>query len=190
MARKRGRGAAPDAQITNGEQMRAGAGKRGLTRREFVVTAAAAAVVAGCAPFSAKGNPSATSVATAGGFSLNEPAALSGDATIPAGLTQAVTARLGGHGGISVVYTLDSPVPPPDLMLTLARRPRATPPAPSSRRARGRWPAICASRLNRSPMRRRKSSSAAGSPTGQPSARPPACPSTSSGWLGCPPPQA
>lgn len=124
MARKRGRGAASDAQITSGEQTRSGAGKQGLTRREFVVTAAAAAVVAGCAPFSAKGNPSATSVATAGSFSLNEPAALSGDATIPAGLTQAVAARLGGHGGVSIVYTLDSPVPPPDLMLSFGAAPK------------------------------------------------------------------
>jgi len=119
MARKRGRGAAPGGQRRNaGEQ----SGQRPLTRREFVVTAAAAVAIAGCAPFAAKGTT--TTPARPAAFALAEPAAIYPDVTIPAGLGEAVAATLGGHGGVPIAYPLRSPVPPSDFTLTFGAAPK------------------------------------------------------------------
>ncbi|HEX8733194.1 MAG TPA: CapA family protein, partial [Ktedonobacterales bacterium] len=98
---------------------------RALTRREFVATAAATLVVAGCAPFSAKaGSPTLTHAATATTFASAEPAAVTADATIPAGLGATVAPTLSGHGGIPVAYWLQSPIPPAEFMLTFGAAPK------------------------------------------------------------------
>lgn len=102
-------------------QQRGGA-RRLLTRREFVVTAAATVAVAGCAPFAAS---SVTPHPAAGGFRLTQPATVNYDATVPADLAAAVVATLGGHGGVEVAFALASPVPPPDFFLTFGAPPKS-----------------------------------------------------------------
>ena len=128
MAKRRGRGVAPsdDTQRPAAEShlpQPAQPWQRVLTRREFVVTAAATVAVAGCAPFAASGATSGKAPA-ARAFKLTEPATVTPDATVPADLADAVAATLGGHGGVSVAFANASPMPPPDFTLTFGAAPK------------------------------------------------------------------
>ncbi|MFI5278823.1 MAG: CapA family protein, partial [Ktedonobacterales bacterium] len=87
-----------------------------LTRREFIATATAAVVVAGCAPFT--GSSTARKARSARAFASNAPVVIGGDATIPASLLRNLASALSGHGGVNVAYTIASPIPPPDLFVT------------------------------------------------------------------------
>ncbi|HET9110773.1 MAG TPA: CapA family protein, partial [Ktedonobacterales bacterium] len=91
-----------------------------LTRREFVVTAAAAVAVAGCAPFASNSVVAHTSTA----FHLSAPAIVNPDATVPADLAAAVALALGGHGGVAAAYANASPIPAPDFTLTFGAAPK------------------------------------------------------------------
>lgn len=116
MAKRRGRGVAHDTR----QDERPQASQRALTRREFVVAAAATVVVAGCAPFAATSSVSAPRDA---GFILTQPAPVYADATVPSDLATAVAETLSGHGGVALAYPLASPTPAPDFVLTFGAAP-------------------------------------------------------------------
>src|SRR6185312_3019412 len=124
MARRRGRGvaapmAASDAAESGHAEQPQGP-QRMLTRREFVVTAAATAAVAGCAPFAA----SSAATRKPDAFALTRPATVTYDTTIPAELASVVASALAGHGGVSVAEAIASTVPPPDFLLTFGAAPK------------------------------------------------------------------
>ena len=85
---------APSAGLDEGAPDRP---RPGLTRRELLATVAvvSAAGLAACAPF-----PSLDTKPTPVPFSLNRPVRVAADATVPAALVQAATARLGGVAGL------------------------------------------------------------------------------------------
>ena len=91
-----------------------------LTRREFVVTAAAAVAVAGCAPFASSSAVAHTSTP----FRLDRPAAVYPDATVPADLAASVALALSGHGGVAAAYANASTLPAPDFTLTFGAAPK------------------------------------------------------------------
>lgn len=94
-------------------------GRHMLTRREFVVAAAATVAVAGCAPFGA----ASVAPPKPQPFALKRGATLSADATVPAELASAVTAALAGHGGVSTISQVAASGPAADFTLTFGGAP-------------------------------------------------------------------
>jgi poly-gamma-glutamate synthesis protein (capsule biosynthesis protein) len=92
--------------------------RSGLTRRELLATVAvvSAAGLAACAPF-----PSLDTKPASVPFSLNRPVRVTADATVPAALVQAATARLGGVAGIT---SAEPATQTPDLVLTYGAAPQ------------------------------------------------------------------
>ena len=90
----------------------------GLTRRELLATVAvvSAAGLAACAPF-----PSLDTKPTPVPFSLNRPIRVGADATVPAALVQAATARL---GGVARITSAEPATKTPDLLLTYGAAPQ------------------------------------------------------------------
>lgn len=92
-----------------------------LTRREFIAGAAAATLVAGCAPFSGGATSVKRGVATP--FTTSTPLVTGGDATIPTSLLDSLAGAFSGHGGVSLAYTIPSIEPPPELFVTFGHAP-------------------------------------------------------------------
>ncbi len=88
-----------------------------LTRREFVIAAAATVAVAGCAPF---GGASSATIAKSHPqtFSLNRNAILYADGAVPMDLVSAVVATLQGSAGLQSVSITPTEIVHPDLLLT------------------------------------------------------------------------
>src|SRR3974390_541042 len=94
-----------------------------ISRREFIAGAAAAAVVvAGCAPFS--GTSTARRAGSATSFKATGPLVAGGDATVPASLVSSLATAFIGHGGVELAYTVDSATPPPALYVTYGAAPK------------------------------------------------------------------
>ncbi|HET9109627.1 MAG TPA: twin-arginine translocation signal domain-containing protein, partial [Ktedonobacterales bacterium] len=105
MAKRRGRGVAPgdDTQrpMESQSTQETRRWQRVLTRREFVVTAAATVAVAGCAPFASSSGAVSGKAPATSAFTRTAPVIVTPDATVPADLADAVASTLGGHGGVS-----------------------------------------------------------------------------------------